>query len=128
MALVWKKKIRGANYEIRKAGNTTRLYTDGVFHSQFNPDNPITRSIWDLLMLPAYFYEPNTIKRILVLGVGGGSVIRLLHNYIQPDEITGIELNPVHVTIAKRFFGIDKINIVHLIIILVLKIFLQIRR
>ncbi len=108
MAIIWQKTLRGTRYEIRKAGNTTRLYTDGVFHSQFNPDNPITRSVWDLLMLPAFFYETNRIKRILVLGVGGGSVIQLLHKYVQPDEIIGIELNPVHVSVAKRFFGINK--------------------
>ena len=59
-------------------------------------------------MLPAFFYEENKIKRVLVLGVGGGSVIQLLHKHVQPDEIVGIELNPVHLTVAKRFFGINK--------------------
>jgi spermidine synthase len=59
-------------------------------------------------MLPAFFYEKDSIKRVLVLGVGGGSVIQLLHKYVQPDEIIGIELNPVHISIAKRFFGVNK--------------------
>jgi spermidine synthase len=108
LAIIWQKTLKGTRYEVRRAGNTTRLYTDGVFHSQFNPDNPITRSVWDLLMLPAFFYETNTIKRILVLGVGGGSVIQLLHKYVKPDEIIGIELNPVHISVAKRFFGVNK--------------------
>jgi spermidine synthase len=108
LAIIWQKTLKGTRYEIRKAGNTTRLYTDGVFHSQFNPNNPITRSVWDLLMLPAFFYEKDSIKRILVLGVGGGSVIQLLHKYVKPDEIVGIELNPTHTSIAKRFFGINK--------------------
>lgn len=108
MAIIWQKTLKDTRYEIRKAGNSTRLYTDGVFHSQYNPDNPITRSVWDLLMLPAFFAEKNTIKRILVLGVGGGAVIQLLHKHVHPDEIIGIELNPVHTTVAKRFFGINK--------------------
>lgn len=59
-------------------------------------------------MLPAFFYDPGSIKRILVLGVGGGSVIQLLHKHVQPDEIIGIELIPIHLTVAKRFFGINK--------------------
>jgi len=107
LAIVWQKNLKGTSYEIRKAGNTTRLYTDGVFHSQFNPDNPITRSVWDLLMLPAFFYVKGSIKRVLVLGVGGGSVIQLLHKHVQPEEIIGIELNPVHISVAKRFFGVN---------------------
>lgn len=107
LAIIWQKIIGGTRYEIRKAGNSTRLYTDSVFHSQFNPDHPITRSVWDLLMLPAFFGKPENVKRILVLGVGGGSVIQLLHRFISPKEIIGIDINPAHLKIAKRFFGIN---------------------
>lgn len=108
MAIIWQKRQNGTRYEIRKAGNSTRLYTDGVFHSQYNPDHPITRSVWDLLMLPAFFYDSGSIKRVLVLGVGGGSVLQLLHKFVHPTDMVGIELNPVHIQIAKRFFGINK--------------------
>lgn len=107
MATVWQLNKGGTRYEIRKAGNSTRLYTDGVFHSQYNPDRPITGSVWDMLMLPAFFTNVSNIKRILVLGVGGGSVIQLLHRYVNPDEIVGIELNPVHIRVAKKFFGVN---------------------
>jgi spermidine synthase len=41
-----------------------------------------------------------------VLGVGGGAVIRLLNHFVRPDEIVGVELNPLHIHIAHRFFGI----------------------
>jgi len=61
---------------VRSAGYSLRLYTDGVFHTQYNPGNPLTGHIWDLLMLPAFFYEPDTIKRVLVLGVGGVASIQ----------------------------------------------------
>lgn len=108
MATIWQKTLNGTCYEIRKAGNSIRLYTDGVFHSQYNPDHPVTRSVWDLLMLPAFFYSTGSIKRVLVLGVGGGSVLQLLHNFVQPEVMIGIELNPVHIRVAKRFFGVDK--------------------
>ena len=90
------------------AGNTRRLYTDGVFHSQYNPDHPVTGGVWDILFLPALFYPEKSIKRVLLLGVGGGAAIHLLNKYIEPDEIIGVELNPVHISVAKRFFAIDK--------------------
>lgn len=108
MAVIWQKKIKNICYEIRMAGNTRRLYTDGVFHSQYNPDHAVTGGIWDILMLPALLYPKNSIKRVLVLGVGGGAVIHLLRRYIKPDEIIGIELNAVHIMLAKRYFGITK--------------------
>lgn len=108
MAIVWQKKVKGTLYEVRKAGNSTRLYTGGVFHSQFNPDHPITGSVWDLLMLPAFFQPEGKVRRVLVLGVGGGSVLQLLHRYVKPDVLIGVELIPTHLTIARKYFGISK--------------------
>lgn len=106
MALLWSRNIGGVLYEVRTAGRTRRLYTDGIFHSQFNPGRPVGGSVWDLLMLPAFFLPPGAVRRVLVLGVGGGAVIRLLQHFVQPERIVGIELNPVHLSVARRFFGI----------------------
>ena len=108
MAILWQKTTNSTQYEVRSAGQTRRLYTDGVFHSQFNPERAITGGVWDLLMLPAFFYPTEDIRRVLVLGVGGGAVIHQLQRYIKPDKIIGIELNPVHIMVAKRFFGVTK--------------------
>ena len=106
MAILWQKTINNTCYEVRTAGQTRRLYTEGVFHSQYNPDHEVAGGVWDVLMLPVFFYPPETIKRVLVLGVGGGAVIQQLQRYIKPVEIVGIELNPVHIMVAKRFFGV----------------------
>jgi len=107
MAILWQKNLDGTRYEVRTAGKTRRLYTNGVFHSQYHPVRATTGGIWDLLMLPAFFYPPKKIRRVLVLGVGGGAVIRQLHRYIEPAEIVGVELNPIHLEVAQRFFGVD---------------------
>lgn len=113
MAVLWQKCVQGTQYEVRTAGHSRRLYTDGVFHSQYNPKRPLTHGVWDLLMLPALYYPKEKIRRVLLLGVGGGAVIRLLQHFVKPDEVVGVELNPVHLKIAKRFFGIHK-NIANL--------------
>ncbi|NOZ53185.1 MAG: oxidoreductase [Gammaproteobacteria bacterium] len=112
MAIVWQKKVDGVHYEVRAAGNTRRLYTDGVFHSQYNANNPVTGSIWDLLLLPAFFYPKGHISRILVLGVGGGAVLKQFNYFLQPKEIVGVELNPIHLFIARRFFKLTQKNLV----------------
>ena len=106
MAILWQKTINNTLYEVRTAGQTRRLYKDGVFHSQFNSKRAITGGIWDLLTLPALFYPAGTVQRVLLLGVGGGAAIHQLRRYIKPDEITGIELNAVHIMLAKRYFGV----------------------
>ena len=106
MAIIWQKIISGVDYQVRSAGNTRRLYTDGVFHSQFNPTRPVTGSVWDLLLLPAFFHQPDKLKRVLVLGVGGGAVINQLTTFFPQIEVVGVELNPTHLLVAKRYFGV----------------------
>lgn len=106
MALIWEKNKGDTHYEVRSAGRTLRLYTNGVFHTQYNPAHAATGYVWDLLMLPALFYAPTDIKRILVLGVGGGAVMHMLRKHVQPDVIEGVELDSVHIQIARRFFGL----------------------
>jgi spermidine synthase len=108
MALLWSKTVKGTRYEVRTAGRTRRLYENGVFHSQYNERTPITGSVWDLLSLPAFFFPEGIIRRVLVLGVGGGAVISQLQRFVRPDVIIGVDYSPVHLYLGRRFFGLDQ--------------------
>jgi spermidine synthase len=112
MAVIWQKTRGGTLYQVRSAGRTRRLYTNGVLHSQLNPEYLVTGSVWDLLMLPAFFFPAGALRQVLVLGVGGGTVIRQLMRFAAPAEITGVELNLVHLSVAKRFFGLRRRGVV----------------
>ena len=107
MAVIWQKCVEGKQYEVRGAGQTRRLYTDGVFHSQYNPNRSLTGNVWDLLSLPSFFLGEGQLQRALVLGVGGGTVIRQLRQWYPDIQVTGIELNPTHLYIARHFFELD---------------------
>jgi spermidine synthase len=61
-------------------------------------------------MLPAFF-APEDSQRVLLLGVGGGAVIRQLNDFLQPEAIVGVELDPVHLEIAERFFEAKAPNV-----------------
>lgn len=104
MAVIWRQQTDSGLYEVRVAGNSRRLYKNGVFHSQWNNTRPLSNGVWDLLFLPALFNEPQTIERILVLGVGGGAVINTFTTLLQPQQIVGVELDPVHIKIARQHF------------------------
>lgn len=107
MAIVWQKQTSHKLYEVRRAGNSMRLYTNGVLHTQFNPRSPVTGSVWDLLSLGGFGVPEGNLRRILALGVGGGASLLQLNQWFQPEEIIGVELSSVHLKIAKRFFGLD---------------------
>jgi len=94
-------------YEVRLAGRSVRLYTNGVLHSQYNPQHPVAGGLWDLLSLPALFLPTTVAPRVLVLGVGGGAVIRQLSILLDRPHITGIDIDRMHVQIARQWFGVS---------------------
>lgn len=50
------------------------------------------------------------IKNCLVLGVGGGSVIKVLRKKYPDSEITGIEIDEKMIDIGKKYFDLDRYN------------------
>ncbi len=115
MAVLHSQQKNSVHYKVTRAGNTTRLYTNGVFHSQFNKVRPLGGAIWDLLSLPAVLSRQAPNLRVLVLGVGGGAVIQQLHYLLDSPDITGIDIDASHLSIARRWFGVTpgKATLIH---------------
>lgn len=112
MALLWCYRDQDDNwYEVRTAGSSLRLYTNGVFHSQYNSRRALGGGIWDLLVLAGFLCPPTGRERVLVLGVGGGAAIRQWNELLSPALIVGVELNPVHLHVARTFFQVDAPNV-----------------
>jgi spermidine synthase len=56
-------------------------------------------------------------KKILVLGVAGGSVIKTLTEEVGfTGKITGVEIDPLAIDIANKYFELDKISDLEIII------------
>ncbi|MGB0334247.1 MAG: spermidine synthase [Opitutales bacterium] len=104
MATIWEQNIEGKLYEVRTAGASVRLYRNGVNHSQWNPNRPLAGSIWDLITLPTLHRPARTIDDVLILGFGAGAVGRQIAELVQPQRIVGVELDPIHLSIADGFF------------------------
>ena len=78
---------------------------DGALQSVAKPDDP------DYLPLPylrtalvslAFVEKPS---RVLVVGLGGGSIPRFLHKHYPAMQIECVELDPEVIAVAKQFFG-----------------------
>lgn len=120
MALLWAKQSADCCYEVRSAGHSVRLYSNGVFHSQWNPNRVFSDAVWDLLGLAAFPVATAVAGkhplRVLVLGVGGGAVIRQLLSLLDVRLIQGIDLDPTHLAISRRWFGLSGFPQVKLVV------------
>lgn len=110
---LWSKQTQDSHYRVTGAGRSVRLFTNGVFHSQFNPANVFSGALWDCLSLPTLLHTRAVTDahvsglRILVLGVGGGAVLRQLRFLHTLPSITGVDLDAIHLRVAKRWFGVN---------------------
>jgi spermidine synthase len=62
--------------------------------------------VWDLLSLPSLCI-PTPPKKVLVLGVAGGTVIHQLCKMHTLARIIGIELDATHIQLAKDYFQLE---------------------
>ncbi len=108
MAVIWESCQGDDHYQVRTAGRSVRLYKNQVFHSQWNESRPLSSGVWDLLFLPALLMPENSVKRVLVLGVGGGAVIRQYTTFLPIEHIVGVELDPLHLHVAREHFGLKQ--------------------
>jgi spermidine synthase len=62
----------------------------------------------------AAIYPPE-IKRVLVLGLGGGSIPVYLHRFLPDAAIDVVEIDPGIIAVAKKYFGMRETSRLHLI-------------
>ena len=58
---------------------------------------------------------PQDVKRVLVLGLGGGSIPVYLNRFLPDATIDAVELDPGVIDAAKKYFGLRETNRFHLI-------------
>ena len=95
---------------VGKDGNVLRLtfHWKGYYfqESQVNLTDPDDMPmLYPRAMTIAAIY-PRDVKRVLVLGLGGGGISTYLAHFLPDATIDSVELDPGVIDIAKKYFGI----------------------
>lgn len=56
-------------------------------------------------MFASYLYQPQP-RRVLIVGLGGGAMVRFLTHYEPEARIDAVEIDPVVVRLAAEYFGV----------------------
>jgi spermidine synthase len=98
---------------VTKRGSHVRL----VLAEQVRPQSNLTQSSMDLND-PLHLVSPYTqavvlglawaqeVRRVYVIGLGGGRVPMVLHHYLPESIIDCAEIDPVVVSLAEKYFGL----------------------
>lgn len=96
---------------VRKTRGGRALRVDGTFASFWRPGETATGSVWDALALPILALPAPRRRRVLLLGLGGGSVARLVRELAPRARIVGVEIDPEVVRAARRWFELDALGV-----------------
>jgi spermidine synthase len=91
-----------------EVGSTRKLYVDGMTQS-VNWDSPnADRQVWGRLVENLREQAPDLAK-VMVLGLGGGSMQHLMTKKFPGIHITSVEIDKAMVDVAKKYFSLDEI-------------------
>ncbi len=96
-------KYNGHLRVLRTWGMGTYIQAEGLTQS-----GGIVESIWKSTLKKVKYGE---IKSILILGLGGGTLAKLLRKKYPNAKITGVEIDPIMIELGKKYLELDKYNI-----------------
>src|SRR5436309_9534668 len=90
------------------------MYFDRTLQSAMNLKDPTAlRLIYSRYTSLGFTFRPDA-KRILIIGLGGGSIPKKLQKEFPSLEIDVVEIDPEVIQIAKNHFNVREINRLHL--------------
>ena len=51
------------------------------------------------------------IENILILGLGGGGIVKKIRSFWPDSKITGVEIDPIIVSLGERYLGLNKSDV-----------------
>jgi len=95
---------------VRQGRDGLELRVDGTLASLHRPDGAVTGVVWWALAAPIVLLPPGR-RRVLLLGLAGGSVARAVRALEPQAEIVGVEHDAEVVRMARQHLGLDRLNV-----------------
>lgn len=95
-------KFNGKLRVVRTWGMGTYIQAGGLTQS-----GGIVESIWKSTLVKVKKLQPE-IKNVLILGLGGGTVAKLIKKNWKDAKITGVDIDPVIVGLGKKYLGLKE--------------------
>jgi spermidine synthase len=110
-----------SHIRVRRSGSVrTMIFVrdtgEEAWESQMNLRSPhVLRFTYLQHMFASYLLQPQQ-KRVMIVGLGGGSMVHFLQKYDPEVSIEAVEIDPVVVELAERFFAVRQNDRVRLIV------------
>jgi spermidine synthase len=83
----------------------------GGTHATWDEHRVLTDYAWDAITAASLLRQKAPPKRLLMLGLGGGTAIRQLKHFVPCMRITALEIDATMVDLARRYMHLDSLDI-----------------
>ncbi len=94
--------------QVWELGKLRKIKVDKIDQSISHKSTSANRLVWGKVVEVLSENLPD-LKKLLILGLGGGTMAHLISEKCGAPEITSVEIDPVMVDVAKQFFDLDTI-------------------
>lgn len=95
------------NLVIRKIRDRIELEVAGGSFGSWHPRCILTAYYWDALAAGCLLHPTNKNPNILILGLGGGTVVRIIKHILPKAKIVAIEIDGELVDIARKYMHLQ---------------------
>ncbi len=96
-----KSEYSGNIKVVRSLGFGTYIQVNNLTQS-----GGVVESIWNTTLKQINKLTNQPINSCLILGLGGGTVVKLIRKYYSKSKITGVEIDPVMIELGNRYLGL----------------------
>lgn len=90
--------------QVIKTFEGVRIVAGGISQSGW-----LVEKVWKAALKRIKKERPN-VDNVCVLGLGGGSALKLINKYWPEAKITGVDIDPVMIDFGKKFLSLEKIS------------------
>ena len=92
--------------EVWETEEGVMLEVAGACHACYHPNHLLTGYSWDALTSAALYPSCSRVRTILLLGLGGGTMVRQLRRLLPHAHITALEIDPEMVRVARQYMNL----------------------
>lgn len=83
----------------------------GAIHAWWHRERYFTGLAWDAITGAVLLRKAGPPRRLLMLGLGGGTALRQLQFLAPKTQITAVEIDPGMISLARKFMHLDALGI-----------------
>lgn len=108
--LIYSRKSAFHTIEITQSEETLLLRTDQhAVQSVLSLNHPEQLNLpYMHAMIVGLLFQLSKPQNILMLGLGGGDLLRYLHHYLSESRVTAVEIDPAMVDVCREYFALPK--------------------